>query len=249
MPSSQQNRAAILREVLGLWLVTLLLIRLVVTAADAGAPELVKAAVPLLFMYMPVWWLQREGRDPDVYPLALPAFSDAGPYLEAIKLNGVVIGLILVPWLLGYHYWQTSWLPAVMEGLGFAPHTIPRISFQGTWPSSPLLLVAYHLFFVAIPEEMFYRGYVQSRLDEVWPPKWRIFGAEVGWGLIAASAIFAVGHSVVALQWWHPFIFFPSLVFGWMRSRTGTVVAGALFHAWSNVQVTTLDTLYGIVPP
>lgn len=243
------SRRTVLREVILLWLVTLVLIRVVVAAADAGAPEIVKAAVPLLFMYAPVWWMQRQGRDPDVYPLALPAFSDAAPYLEALKLNAVVIGVIAVPWLIGYHYWQTEGLAAAMRWLGFAPHVIPDISYVGVWPSSPLLLIAYHLFFVAIPEELFYRGYVQSRLDEVWPPKWQVFGADVGWGLIAACAIFAVGHSIVSLQWWHPFIFFPSLIFGWMRARTGTIVAGALFHAWSNVQVTTLDTLYGIVPP
>ncbi|MCO4744595.1 MAG: CPBP family intramembrane metalloprotease [Proteobacteria bacterium] len=246
---AEQEPKAILREVVLVWLATLLLIRLVVMAADAGAPELVKAAVPLLFMYAPVWWLQRTGRDPDVYPLALPAFSDRAPYIEALKLNALIIGLILLPWLAGYHYWQTSWLPSIMESLGFSPRSIPEVEYQGTWPSSPLLLIAYHLFFVAIPEELFYRGYVQSRLDEVWPPRWRLFGADIGWGLIAASAIFALGHSIVSLQWWHPFIFFPSLVFGWMRCRTGTIVAGALFHAWSNVQVTTLDTLYGIVPP
>lgn len=239
----------ILREVLGVWLATLVIIRIIVTIADAGAPEWLKAAVPLLFMYVPVWWMRRQGRDPDEFPLALPAFSDRAPYLEALRLNLVVIGVILAPWLLGYHFWQTEGLPAAMRTIGFAERSIPHYQFEGTWPSSPVLLVAYHLFFVAIPEEMFYRGYVQSRLDELWPPRWRIWGAEVGWGLVVASLIFAIGHSLVTFQWWHPFIFFPSLVFGWMRARTGTVVAGALFHAWSNVQVTTLDTLYGIVPP
>jgi membrane protease YdiL (CAAX protease family) len=61
--------------------------------------------------------------------------------------------------------------------------------------------------------------------------------------------VFAAGHSIVQFQWWHFAIFFPSLVFGWMRARTGQVVAGAGFHAWSNVTVSTLDTLYGIVKP
>lgn len=47
----------ILREVLLVWLVTLVVIRVIVTVADAGAPEWLKAAVPLLFMYVPVWWM------------------------------------------------------------------------------------------------------------------------------------------------------------------------------------------------
>jgi hypothetical protein len=61
--------------------------------------------------------------------------------------------------------------------------------------------------------------------------------------------LFAFGHSLVQVQWWHFAIFFPSLVFGWMRARSGGVLAGAFFHAWANVTVHTLDTLYGIVPP
>ena len=81
------------------------------------------------------------------------------------------------------------------------------------------------------------------------PCLWRVLGTPVGWGLVLTSLLFAFGHSLVLLQWWHPFIFFPSLVFGWMRSRTGGPLAGALFHAWANVTVSTLDTLYGVIPP
>jgi hypothetical protein len=33
-----------------------------------------------------------------------------------------------------------------------------------------------------------------------------------------------------------------------MRERTGSPLAGALFHAWANVCVTWLDTFYGIRP-
>ena len=61
--------------------------------------------------------------------------------------------------------------------------------------------------------------------------------------------LFAFGHSLVIFQWWHVFIIIPSLAFGWLRERTDGIVAGAFFHAWCNVAVTTLDTLYGIVPP
>lgn len=75
-----------------------------------------------------------------------------------------------------------------------------------------------------------------------------MLGADLGWGWILATLLFAFGHSLVSPQWWHFATFFPGLVFGWMRQRTGGIVAGALFHAWANVQVTTLDTLYGVIP-
>jgi membrane protease YdiL (CAAX protease family) len=106
--------------------------------------------------------------------------------------------------------------------------------------------VAYHLFFVAIPEELFYRGYVQSRLDEVWTPGWRVFGAVLGPGWLVTSLVFALGHSVVLFQWWHLAIFVPSLAFGWLRARTGGVLAGAFFHAWCNVMVAFLDAAWGV---
>lgn len=199
-----------------------------------GLHEIVLALVPVLFMYAPValcWW---RGVDSWDYPLALPAFRDRDAWLGALKLNAVVIGLILAPWLVGYHLYQT-------QLFGF--------EYEGVWPSEPLKLIGYHLFFVAIPEEFFYRGYLQTRLDEVFPRPWRVLGAELGPGWLITCVLFAFGHSLVQFQWWHFAIFFPSLVFGWMRARTGGIVAGAFFHAWANVTVSTLDTLYGVVPP
>lgn len=242
-----ESRGRVIGEVVVLWLVTLLLIRVVkVLAGPGGLPDVVLAAVPILFMYAPVAVCRMRGVDEWSYPLALPSFRDREAWLGSAKLAGAVIVVILVPWLVGYHVYQTMLFPQVLEWLGMR---VPATSFTGNLPNNLLMLVGYHLFFVAIPEEFFYRGYLQTRLDEVFPHRWRIFGADLGWGWILACVLFAFGHSVVDPQWWHFAIFFPSLVFGWMRARTGNVVAGALFHAWANVQVTVLDTMYGLIPP
>lgn len=229
------SRQRVWAELMALYLLTLLLIRGVVAVVAAlGLHELFLALVPILFMYMPVGLCRLRGVDSYSYPLALPSTRDRGAWLGALKLNAVVIGVVLVPWLVGYHSYQSLIF-------GFENAWI--------WPSDPVKLVGYHLFFVAIPEEFFYRGYMQSRFDEAYPPQWRILGARLGPGWLFTCVLFAFGHSLVQFQWWHFAIFFPSLVFGWMRARTGGIVAGALFHAWSNVTVSTLDTLYGIVPP
>jgi uncharacterized protein len=222
-------------EVGVLWLVVLVLIRIVVMLVDAGLPEIFLAAVPILFMYAPVWLCNyREVDSYDRYPLALPALSDRATWWRAIRLNVVVIGVISIPFLALYHYWQTL-------VFGFEP--------VGLLPSEPLKLIGYHLFFVAIPEEFFYRGYIQSRLDEAWSPRWKILGATLGPGWLVTCVVFAFGHSLVQFQWWHFAIIIPSLAFGWMRARTGNIVAGAFFHAWCNITVSTLDTWYGILPP
>lgn len=238
------TKLGVLAEVTILWIVTLLLIRLVVFVVEGrGAWEVVLALVPVLFMYAPVLLCRIRGVDSYAYPLALPAFRDRDAWLTPLKLNAVVIGVILVPWLIGYHVYQTT--PFDLEWLGMRV-VKPAFSWQGTLPESILKLVGYHVFFVAIPEEFFYRGYLQSRLDEVFPTRWRVLGASLGPGILITSVLFASGHSIVNPAWWHFAIFAPSLVFGWMRARTGDIVAGAMFHAWANITVGTLDALYGV---
>lgn len=239
-------------EVLALYFGTLVAIRAAVQVVGglSGVPyaDLLLAVVPILFMYAPVWACRLRGADPWDYPMALPSFRESEPWVEALRLNLVLWAVLAVPFVLAYHGWQTYGVPWLQDALGvrlFAK--LPAL--QWTFPSNPLKLVAYHLFYVAIPEEMFYRGYLQSRLDEILPPRWTVLGTKVGPGLLATCVLFAFGHSIVILQWWHVFIVVPSVVFGWLRARTNGVVAGAFFHAWCNVTVATLDTLYGIVPP
>ena len=98
---------------------------------------------------------------------------------------------------------------------------------------------------IALPEEVFYRGYLQSRLDDAWPPRVRILGATVGPALLVTSAIFAFGHLLTIHDPGRLAVFFPSLAFGWLRARTGGVGASVLFHATCNLFSATLLSAYG----
>ena len=92
------------------------------------------------------------------------------------------------------------------------------------------------LLVIALPEEAFFRGYLQSALDGAWAHKRRrILGAEVGPGLILSCAIFAVGHMLTIPHPSRLAVFFPALLFGWLRARTGGIGAGVLFHAMCNL--------------
>jgi hypothetical protein len=186
-----------------------------------------------LFIYAPVLLCRWRNVDSYGYRIAIPAFSDGPAWGEALRRAGTVIAILIVPWLIAYHLYQTTLF-----------HLVPH-----WWkvPKDAALLVPYHLFFVAIPEEFFYRGYFQTRLNEVFPRKFLIFGVPVGWGMVIASLFFAFGHSLVVVRWWHFATFFPGLLFGWLRERTGQPVAGAILHAWANVTVTWLDTVYGVI--
>lgn len=224
-----------LRELFVLWIVTLLLIRGVVALQTlAGLPDWILAAVPLLFIYAPVALCNWRGADSWAYRLSIPAFRDASAWWGALRLAGLGFVVIAVPFVVAYHFYQT---------LLFGLH--PGVAL----PREPLTLVAYQVFFVAIPEEFFYRGYFQTRLNEVFGRRWLVAGTPIGWGAVLACLFFAFGHSVVQLQWWHFATFFPGLVFAWMRERSGGVVAGALFHAICNSGVVYLDTWYGLRPP
>jgi membrane protease YdiL (CAAX protease family) len=63
----------------------------------------------------------------------------------------------------------------------------------------------------------------------------RVLGAEVGAGLVLASAVFALGHVATTGHVARLSVFFPSLVFGWLRSRTGGIGASVAFHAACNI--------------
>lgn len=244
-------KGVVLKEIVALYIGTLVLIRLAVDLNRlAGVHELVLAAVPILFMYAPVWLCQWRGVDSWSYPLAVPAFRDWRAWVEPLKPALAFALAIAVPFVIGYHVWQTMGVPMVEDALGVRLYP-SRPSLQWVFPTALgfLRLLGYQVFFVAIPEEFFYRGYLQTRLDEAYGRPWNVFGTYVGPGLLITCVLFAFGHSFVILQWWHVFIIFPSLAFGWLRARTGGVLAGAYFHACCNLGVGLLDTLYGIVPP
>jgi membrane protease YdiL (CAAX protease family) len=98
---------------------------------------------------------------------------------------------------------------------------------------------------IALPEEAFYRGYLLTALDDVWRPTRRVFGAPVGWGLIVSSAVFALGHLLTEFNPSRLAVFFPALVFGWLRARTGGIGAAVLFHAFCNLFASYLARGYG----
>jgi membrane protease YdiL (CAAX protease family) len=107
-----------------------------------------------------------------------------------------------------------------------------------------LLWALTQLFLIAWPEEVFYRGAVQTRLaaglgeqDRV---PWR--------AILATSVLFGLGHLLVPVQGvlWagRASVFFPSLVFGLLRWRTGSVIAPAVYHACCNMMVLVMATQY-----
>src|SRR6202142_1713907 len=203
------------------------------------------ALIAVIFFYAPAVAARRAGREFD--------YRDAGLRVSPIALNlgvlAVMAALTLPAFVGGFFvfYGRVCTVPASAatrffealcnRWLGFSDgrlHLPPRFG----------LLALSQLVVVAIPEELFFRGYLMERLERVWPPTRQIFGAKGGRALLACSALFALGHLLVIPTPQRLAVFFPALVFGWMRARTGSIAAGATFHALCNLVSEVLHTSY-----
>jgi CAAX protease family protein len=141
--------------------------------------------------------------------------------------------VVAVPFFFGWRAWWARAMPRLTFSLAVRPADAANEALA-------------QLFVIALPEEAFYRGYLQSRLDDVWPPRWRVLGARVGPGLVVGAAIFALGHVVTLHVPARLAVFFPALLFGWLRARTAGIGASACFHTLCNVYSEALGRGYGL---
>jgi membrane protease YdiL (CAAX protease family) len=171
------------------------------------------ALVGLVFIFLPILVLDRRGRPYRRYGFAWG--RPAGDALWALFLMAVAFPPIaaVAPWFWGIagRAWTFAW-PAGYPGVALS-----------------------QLLVVALPEELFYRGYLMGRLDDVFAARVRVLGAQVGPGLVIQAVLFALGHFLVDFNPARLGVFFPALAFGWLKARRGTIGAGVLFHAASNV--------------
>ncbi|MCK9462080.1 MAG: CPBP family intramembrane metalloprotease [Proteobacteria bacterium] len=183
------------------------------------------ALVGVVFLLLPIVVLDRRGR----------------PYAR----YGVRLGrpLVDLPWVLGAMV--VAFVPVALA----SPWAwgVAERSFDFAWPSGYPGAAIAQLVVVAGPEELFFRGYLMGRLDDLFGARgrFRLLGAEVGPSLVVQAALFALGHFAVDLAPHRLLVFFPALAFGWLKARRGTIVAPILFHAASNVFMDILRAGYG----
>lgn len=207
--------------------------------------EILHGAIAVLFLLGPSLASRLSGRSFDQ--------RRAGLGIDPVGLNLRVLGLaLLITWpvfvagFFGYYGFLCAPGSALRELATrlapVCPHWQGLAGAHLRLPEGFLTLALSQIIVVAIPEEFFFRGYLMTRLEERWPSRRRLAGAAVGWPLLVSSVIFAVGHFLVDFQPGRLAVFFPALVFGWMRSRTGSLAPGALFHALCNILSEVLHT-------
>lgn len=141
----------------------------------------------------------------------------------------------------------SSWVRTLLGPLLLAALFFPAFLFLGpalslsppfrtlSLPEDFGLLAATQLLVVALPEELFFRGYLQRRLDDRFPPGWRLLGVSFGPGLFLASLLFALAHFMTQPHPARLFTFFPGLAFGFLRAATSGIWASTLFHGLCNL--------------
>ena len=169
--------------------------------------------VGVVFILLPIVVLDRRGK-----PYRRYGFTADKLFVDAAYAG--VLGVILFPPIALGAPW--------VWGLG-------ETSWSFVWPEGYPSLALVHLIAVALPEEVFYRGYVMGRLDDILDQRIKLLGAEVGWALPLQAVLFALGHYLVDFNPGRLAVFFPALAFGWLKARRGSLGAGVIFHAMSNI--------------
>lgn len=199
------------------------------------------AMVAITLLYAPVVAGWRRGQDLGHYGF------HAAPVGRGLVLGlGIPLLVIFPLFTFGYMGFFEVVCPSEALRQLAVPGSCNRYNgFAGlSWPVLDLELAEFalvQLVVVALPEELFFRGFMLGLLERALPPRRRLLGGGIGWALVISAAAFALIHiprdgDPRALA-----TFFPGLMFGWMRSATGSILAPTLAHAGSNILIRILD--------
>jgi len=196
-----------------------------------------KVVATLGFLYLPVLTMAIRGEDYRDFGLSTRTLGrDLRQFLG--------VSAIVFPLFIAGYVGFVLLLPALSQNVvhWLTPY-VSTPNFAWRLPDRFLEWVIDQTFVVALPEEFFYRGYLQTRLRDAWPRGRIFFGARLGPAFWLTAILFALGHLAI-FEVWRLAVFFPALLFGWMRERSGSVVGAALFHAASNLLVLVLDACF-----
>lgn len=127
--------------------------------------------------------------------------------------------LVFPPFVIGFRLWHDVQVPFTLH----LPYAL------GDFLLGQLVVVA-------LPEEALFRGYFQTRLRDAFPRRRRLLGAELPLGALSCqAALFALLHLLVGFAPARLAVFFPGLLFGYLREKRGGIGAAVWFHALSNL--------------
>ncbi len=195
-------------------LIALALTWLVVSVKSGPIAKYAELILAWIWLYLPVLfiWTRKEG---------LKDFAIARLNL----LRGLAWFLLALIAIFPIFYLASYFFAVKVLDCRFVL-TIPK-NFSGLAISQLLL--------ISLPEEWFFRGYLQARFNQVLGKPWKFLSAQIGPGLFLTAILFSLAHFSLNPSPERLLVFFPGLVFGWLREKTDSILAPMLFHFACNL--------------
>lgn len=191
-----------------------------------GLGSYLLSALVVFQMYGPIYWVERKGFSIEYLGLSEHFFKN----WKKIGWDWFAVSsfLTFVPFALCVHWYCTRVL---------------QLHFYFAWPDSLFKLVITQFLAVALPEELFYRGFILKLLtscdqkidflkDMNKPNRheWSVCLA-----LFISTFFFAMSHFVGEYNPARLATFFPGLVMGFLFQKTRYLYASIAYHACANI--------------
>jgi membrane protease YdiL (CAAX protease family) len=137
----------------------------------------------------------------------------------SLRFHALVCALVLGGYAAGHYLWGTF-----IQGAKFDPRL----------PQNLGRLIFHQFVDVALPEEFFFRAYLQSQLNRTFGRPYRFLQVRWGLGLPLAAALFALCHLIYG-NIWQLKVFFFGVFAGWLRERNQSIAAPIVYHAAGNI--------------
>lgn len=244
MPTAHDSPARAAREALiafvAVFVAVAVLVRINWTLPAVG--HVGSACVALLFLYVPFWFAERRQLDVANYGYR------RSPLAANLRLAAVVM-LVVFPIFVAVYVGFYEYACHAPSAKALVPKGM-CFKYRGwTQWHGPAIDAAFiefclvQLVVVALPEELFFRGFLLGTLEAHWPPARRWLGGGLGRALVVSALAFAVVHLPRGADPRALATFFPGLLFGWMRSKTGSILSCTVVHAGSNILVRLLEMM------
>lgn len=178
-------------------------------------------AMAFLFqVFVPVWIIEKQGFKLQDFKIGFPKEG----LWQDLRRVFILSAIVFVLFFAGYYVLQS-----VLAGQnGMQAHFKPAL------PDS-FLNFALATVVVALAEEVFYRGYIQTTLLKEW---------SVPIAFVVTNIFFALGHFIGDYHFGRLLPFFPGLLFSYLVFRSRSIVGAIIFHGLCNIYAELLRASY-----
>jgi len=147
-----------------------------------------------------------------------------------IRQPGFSIKLVFCVCLVVFPLAFFGWV--LLKWCGYHPLIHQPAPIKQNWVS----FIFYQFMYVAVAEEVFFRGYVQSNIHRLIESRFYATTDKHKWLAIALSAgVFSLAHIIVEAQIIAGLTLLPGLVLAWLFTRSRSLLAPILFHGLANI--------------